>query len=72
MLFLLPFSENSQGFVKVFPTPFLSLPLILLSEELLFPMKAFQPPSFLFLYFIYPMHLFQSMGEALPSLEEGS
>jgi hypothetical protein len=56
----------------MFPTPFLSLPLIFLSKELLFLMKELHSPSFFPLYFLYFVHLFQSLGEALLSLEEGS
>jgi hypothetical protein len=38
----------------------------------MFPMKAFHSPSIFPLYFLYPVHLFQSLGEALAILEEGS
>jgi hypothetical protein len=66
------FFGKLSGFLRVFPTPFLSLPLIFLSEGLLFLVKAFHSPSFFPLYLLYPVHLFQSLGEALPALEERS
>jgi hypothetical protein len=66
------FFRKFSGILRVFPTPFLSPSLIFLSEGLLFPVKAFHSPSFFHFYLLYPVHLFQSLGEALPAIEEES
>jgi hypothetical protein len=56
----------------MFPTPYLSLTLISMSEEILFLVKEFQSPSCFPFHMLYPVTLFQNLGKALPGMEGGS